>query len=241
MPLSLFAQTDNGQAVLKDSIQEEVKISITQLTGLENAKEDFENKLKKANVRITELEKKIMADSVAQKKSDTHISNLRADSVATHNEMKRLKEQLLKADKCLISVASNFLYIPYEAYSVDSIAIRSFATVSDKSLKEKYAIRFSLLKNYKKDIMELSTFLERITQKSELGGPFASDAKEQIASLHNQRFYIEYNKYDDWKSTFLGGIINTVEQQLSSFNKGNKDSVVGNLTKIASQLSAYIK
>lgn len=222
VPLTLFAQSNEVEDVLEDTIQNaEVKISISKLTNLENAKLDFEKRLKEANKRILELELKIRNDSTSLKKAATYISKLRADSLASYNEKKNLKEQLLKSDKCLISVASNFLYIPYEAYSIDSIAIRSYETVSDKELKQKYYIRYSLLKSYRDDISNLVKFLTK--QQNELNNnPFNKDAKEAINALHGQSFYVTYLRYDDWASTFLGSKIVDVEKQLKSFNGKTK-------------------
>ena len=118
-PLHLFGQNVEDEAGKKDSIDNmEVKISMSQLTELENAKKLAEGRLSSANKRILEQEIKLSNDSVTIGKLKARISNLRADSLAIHNTVNGWKKQLLKADTCLINVASNFIYIPYEAYSV---------------------------------------------------------------------------------------------------------------------------
>lgn len=221
-PVVLFAQNEESSTVVGDSAQNTVvQIGISELTGLENAKSDFEKRLIQANKRILEYEMKLRDDSVLLKNSSLYISKLRADSLSASNRERILKEQLLKSDKCLISVASNFLYIPYEAYSIDSIAIRSFETISDKSLQQKYHIRYSLLKSYRDDI---SNFISFLGKQQELinNNPFNKDAKDAITALYNLPLYIAYHRYEDWMATFLGRKLVVVEQQLKSFNGKSK-------------------
>jgi len=222
VPIALFAQNEEPSIAVEDSTQNTVvQIGISELTKLENAKSDFEKKLIQANKRILELELKHRDDSILLKNTSLYMSKLRADSLSANSRERILKEQLLKSDKCLISVASNFLYIPYEAYSIDSIAIRSFETISDKSLQQKYSIRYSLLKSYKDDIISFISFLSK-QQESINNNPFNKDAKDAIAALHNLPLYIAYHRYEDWMATFLGRKIVIVEQQLNAFNGKSK-------------------
>ena len=232
IPFPLFAYNNNSNTIMGDSILEDaVKISVSKLTELENAKSESEKVLQMANKELLELKMKLKEDSVAIKSLSNLVSNLRADSISACNTQRELQEKLLKSDKCLISVASNFLYLPYEAYSVNNIAIRSFETISDVGMKKKYLIRYELLKNYKDDILCFLNFL--ITQKEELNKPFTKNAEDAIQSLRQLQFYIVYHKYDDWEATFLGKKIVTVEKQLKLFNggthKANFDIIISEL------------
>ncbi len=234
MPLMLSAQNNEVEIAKGDSTHKiEVKISAEELAALENSKANLDKRLKVAIKTISDLQMKIQKDSVSIKKSYAQISKLRADSLSTHDALKNMQEQYLKSEKALISMASNFIYIPYEAYSIDSIAIRSFESVTDKSLKEKYRIRYTLLKNYKKDIIAFVAFLKQ--QQGELArNPFRNDANDVVSLLHQQPFYISYQQYEDWTSTFLGGKILFVEKQLKSFKKSTKlnfGDIIDNLEK----------
>ena len=181
-PLHLFGQNVEDEAGKKDSIDNmEVKISMSQLTELENAKKLAEGRLNSANKRILEQEIKLSNDSVTIGKLKARISNLRADSLAIHNTVNGWKKQLLKADTCLINVASNFIYIPYEAYSVKEIAIPAFQMVSDEGLKVKYKSRYELLLKYKEHIVEFISCLTEM--KKVLSNPFAKDANDAINNL----------------------------------------------------------
>lgn len=236
-PLHLFGQNVEDETGKKDSIDNvEVKISMSQLTELENAKKLAEGRLNSANKRILQQEIKLSNDSVMIGKLKAQISNLRADSLAIHNIFNGQKKQLLKADTCLINVASNFIYIPYEAYSVKEIAIPAFQMVSDKGLKVKYKSRYELLLKYKEHIVEFISCLNEM--KKVLSNPFAKDANDAIKVLQTKRFYITYHTFDGWESTFLGSRIVVIEKQLRDY-KGPTSKV--DFDKVANELQECLK
>ena len=236
-PLHLFGQNVEDEAGKKDSIDNmEVKISMSQLTELENAKKLAEGRLSSANKRILEQEIKLSNDSVTIGKLKARISNLRADSLAIHNTVNGWKKQLLKADTCLINVASNFIYIPYEAYSVKEIAIPAFQMVSDEGLKVKYKSRYELLLKYKEHIVEFISCLTEM--KKVLSNPFAKDANDAIKVLHTKRFYAAYRAFEGWESTFLGSRIIAIEKQLNEY-RGQTSKV--DFDKVANELQECLK
>lgn len=236
-PLHIFGQNVEYEADKKDSIDNmEVKVSMSQLTELENAKKLAEGRLNSANKRILEQEIKLSNDSVTIGKLKARISNLRADSLAIHNTVNGWKKQLLKADTCLINVASNFIYIPYEAYSVKEIAIPAFQMVTDEGLKMKYKSRYELLLKYKEHIVEFISCLTEM--KKVLSNPFAKDAKDAIKVLHTKRFYAVYHAFEGWKSTFLGGKIVAIEKQLKDY-KGPASKV--DFDKVTNELQECLK
>ena len=236
IPFTSLAQSNDVKVLKTDSTSNvEVKISVNKLTELENLKLDAEKKLKLANKQIFELEKKAMNDSAIMKKNTETINGLKADNSKLKNEIVNYKEQLVKTDKCLVSIASNFLYLPYEEYSVKEVALRAFETISDNTFKEKYSSRKVLLENYKEDINKFISFLTT-TQKG-LSNPFTKEANAEISNLHKQSFYIAYQKYEDWKATYLGAKIVNVESQLKSFSQTHKV----NFEKIINELSNCLK
>lgn len=236
-PLNVFGQNVEDEAGKKDSIDNmEVKIGMSQLTELENAKKLAEGRLNSANKRILEQEIKLSNDSVTIGKLKARILNLRADSLAIHNTVNELKKQLLKADTCLINVASNFIYIPYEAYSVKEIAIPAFQMVTDEGLKVKYKSRYELLLKYKEHIVEFISCLTEM--KKVLSNPFAKDANDAINVLHAKRFYVAYRAFEGWESTFLGSRIIAIEKQLKDY-KGPTSKV--DFDKVANELQECLK
>lgn len=237
IPLHLFGQNVEDEASKKDSIDNmEVKISMSQLTELENAKKLAEGRLNSANKRILEQEIKLSNDSVTIGKLKARISNLRADSLAIHNTVNGWKKQLLKADTCLINVASNFIYIPYEAYSIKEIAIPAFQMVSDEGLKVKYKSRYEMLLKFKEHVVEFISCLTEM--KKVLSNPFAKDANDAIKVLKTKRFYAAYRAFEGWESTFLGSRIIAIEKQLNEY-RGQASKV--DFDKVANELQECLK
>lgn len=126
-----------------------------------------------------------------------------------------LQQAQRKANVCLFNIASNFLYIPYEAYSVEKLAIPAFEAVTDEELKTQHSVNYELLKSYQNDVKQLLDFIT--SAEKELGNPFAKNADEQLRELHNLPAYINYKQYRDWKGTWLGKRLCKVEAALRNF------------------------
>lgn len=237
LPIHLLGQNVKDGSVQKDSIDNmEVKISMSQLTELENAKKLAEGRLNSANKRILKQELKLSNDSVTIGKLKAHISKLRADSLANHNTVNGLKKQILKADTCLINIASNFIYIPYEAYSVNEIAIPAFQMVSNEVLRTKYKSRYELLSKYKDHIMEFISCINEM--KKVLENRFVKDGNDAINILHAKQFYSTYHAFEDWESTFIGARILAIEKQLKVYKRPNGKV---DFDKIATELQECLK
>lgn len=134
-------------------------------------------------------------------------------------QIKCLMNRTIKGDKALISMASNFIYIPYEAYSVDSIAIPAYESAQDSKLKQQYEIRYQLLKNYKENVSETVELLSDICQEIQV--PFASSGQSNdlISKITQSCVYAQYKKYDDWRNTYLGYMLTEVIGYLGNFEK----------------------
>ena len=124
------------------------------------------------------------------------------------------------SNKKLVNIASNFLYIPYEAYSIEKIAIPAFKAVTDEQLLHTHRIKLALLENYQQDIRDLLTFISDI--EKELGNRFAKDLKDLEQRYIKTDYYLRYNQYDDWKNTYLGKKINYIDAKMKSYNGSNK-------------------
>lgn len=133
-----------------------------------------------------------------------------------------LQQAQRKANVCLFNIASNFLYIPYEAYSVEKLAIPAFEAVTDKDIITQHSVNYKLLKSYQADIKQLLDFITSTEKK--LDNPFAKNADEQLRKLHNLPAYINYKQYSDWKGTWLGKRLCEVEAALRNF-KGDRSQL----------------
>lgn len=138
-----------------------------------------------------------------------------------------VSKQAEKAEQNLISLASNFLYVPYEAYGVEEVAIKAFESIQNTMLKQEYHQRYVLLKNYKQHLFDLKVYLQKV-QKA-CNGAFQATATEFIDGddltvssdlvLKKQPFYIEYVKYEGYEDTFIGGLIKKTEEILRAHTK----------------------
>ena len=134
-------------------------------------------------------------------------------------QIKCLMNRTIKGDKALISMASNFIYIPYEAYSVDSIAIPAYESAQDSNLKQQYENRYQLLKDYKVNVDETVKLLSGIYR--EIQNPFTSSGQsnELISKITQSHVYAQYKKYDDWRNTYLGYMLTEVIGYLGNIEK----------------------
>lgn len=139
--------------------------------------------------------------------------------IKVQRQNKSLMDKIIKGDKAFISMASNFIYIPYEAYSVDSIAIPAYESVQDMTLKQQYETRYQLLKNYKEDVKETIKLLNDIYQECKT--PFASHSlsNQLVSKIAHNCVYVQYKQYGDWRNTYLGYLLTEVVSYLKAFNK----------------------
>lgn len=117
--LPVFSQTSNDTIPLvsKDPIQ--VSISIDDLNTLKSENDSLKLQLS----AITEKYQKLQVES---EKDKSRLSQLDIDVNHLKRDTTRLYAAQREADKRLVNIASNFLYIPYEAFSIENIAIPAF-------------------------------------------------------------------------------------------------------------------
>lgn len=130
-----------------------------------------------------------------------------------------LRAKLIKGDKQLISMASNFLYIPYEAFSVERIAIPAYESVQDEALREQYRVRYDLLKNYKADISGMAALLRSIHDKCSAHFASNGQSEEWIKQITQSSIAVRYQQYDDWQNTYIGQVLTEVVRYLKVFDK----------------------
>lgn len=132
--------------------------------------------------------------------------------------IKRLEASNDTLQRRLISMASNFLYIPYDEYSIEEIAIPAFSSTKGTPAYTQYQNRLPLLQNYRQDIVSLINFLAQASK--DLSIPLTamreSKAKENSSNLSSLPLYFRYSQYDDWKNTYLGIQICLIEKSLNN-------------------------
>lgn len=211
----LNSPKDTVSQVVHETIEEDVKIQATYYQELIAYRDSFKV-LKDRYLNLEKVYNKLIWQQQSIEDS-LRMYKIQCDDAQRQN--KPLMDKTIKSDKALISMASNFIYIPYEAYSVDSIAIPAYESVQDLILKRQYEIRYQLLKNYKEDVSETVKLLNDIFQ--ECNAPFASggQSNELISKITQSRVYAQYKQYDDWRNTYLGYMLTEVVNYLKAFNK----------------------
>lgn len=206
------AKQENEVAVSDDSIMTTIRVA--DLTKMESEIKSLRQQLKGVKSDRDSLKSKY--DKTLAKSHE-----LSEKHAQTEQELTKLRGIVLQDDKERVNIASNFLYIPYESYSVDSIAITTYEGIHDAALKEKYNIRYTLLKNYKNHIVEFVNFLTK-TQKD--FNPFADEnfAGQKVQQLKSLRCYKAYLAYSDGNYTFLGSRMKKTLTMLQSFKHGQK-------------------
>ena len=214
--LSLVAQAQEKVDSLskrQNKTEMSVSNSVDNLSRLENEKKQAVQNNKDLQQAYAQLQKQDSAKTSELNKIRTEYNVLKGnyDAVVKSQEF---------SNKKLVNIASNFLYIPYEAYSIQKIAIPAFKAVTDEQLLHKHQIKLALLENYQQDIRDLLSFISDI--EKELGNRFAKDLKVLNQRYINTDYYHRYNQYNDWKNTYLGKRINYIDAKMKSYNGSNK-------------------
>ena len=116
----------------------------------------------------------------------------------------------------LISMASNFLYIPYDEYSIEVLS--AFISTKGTSAYVQYQNRLPLLQNYKEDVSSLIAFLTQAEKDLSIGLTRLREdkAKEHLGNIQALPLYLRYSSYDDWKNTYLGTQICSIQKYLQT-------------------------
>ena len=186
---------------------------------------DYTN-LRSAYTEAVELNSRLKFENTILKEKDSI-------SVVYRIKEAKLREHIKKVDTVLINIVSNFLYIPFEAYSIQKIAIPAFKIISDSSLIHKHQIKFGLLVRYQVHVNNMRDYLTLM--QTDLMKPFSKRdlAMQWLNTFKEQAFYRDYCRYDDFKSTYLGKLFNEVESRLNHFDgETNKVNFIDIITEL---------
>lgn len=214
-------------ALLQDSVKiQQVAYPQAQIDSLNNVI----NTLKSIN-RESALE--IEQKNAEIKNLKSEISNLKETTIKQLNER---NDSILRK---LINVASNFLYIPYEDYSVNKIAIPAFKMAEGTPLYVKYQNRLALLENYKDDIVAIIGLLNENPELMKVpdDGFLRIQGADRKKLLEALPCYQRYMSYDDWENTYLGNYIAII---LKHYNNPSAKDTYTTLESIKSNLQSLL-
>lgn len=132
--------------------------------------------------------------------------------------IKRLEASNDTLQRRLISMASNFLYIPYDEYSIEEIAIPAFQSTKGTPAYTRYQNRLPLLQNYKSDVASLVNSLSQMEKDLEIGLTAMRNQKanDHLNNLQVSSIYLRYTSYGDWENTYLGEQLRSILRLLKS-------------------------
>lgn len=190
---------------LTDSVEALLNSNLVRIDSLTNANTVLKGLLIESQ---KETESKIRDISNLQHKID-ELQNI---------TIKRLEASNDTLQRRLISMASNFLYIPYDEYSIQEIALPAFLSTKGTSAFARYQNRLPLLQNYKSDIESLVISLSQMEKDLGVGLTEYRNKKasEHLNDLQATPLYQRYTSYDDWENTYLGERIRMVYTMLKS-------------------------
>ena len=245
MAIPSFAKEENNDDIIKG-----MSATITTLTS---QIEGLNKQLKEARDSIYRLEAELS-------KTKTDLTLARTENVTLKEDMERggnltqtvqqqedlINKQKLELDDykaTFIEIASNFLYLPYDEYSIYEVAIPAFEKAKGSSYYKDYSIRLEMLKRYKDDITVLIRFLNDAIKDMPTTGSLSKWSKTYKDIFNDKvRTVSNYRKYgDDWPETFLGKYLVNIANQLNNIS-GNDAAVriKKNLTKYKNELTALI-
>lgn len=205
---------ENTDSISQDTSESKIEIKLS-MPDFEKLKKERDDAISKYTILIEKYNNLIREDSVKTSK----LKRLNTDYPKLQQKYDTLLRTQEKADKSLINTASNFLFIPYEAFSIQKVALPAFEAVYNQEMREKHIMTHHLLKSYRADIEDLLSFI--IECENELSKPFTKNANEMLTRLRTMPFYERYIKYENWSTTFLGKKITILEKQLSMFDGKN--------------------
>ena len=218
--LTTFSQEVSDTVSSKNEIETKLPESIVKILSDNKGQIDS---LTAANTALKGLIKDYQ-EEISMK--DRDLENLKQKLVdLQNNTVKRLEASNDSLQRSLTSMAQNFLYIPYDEFSIDEFALPAFQATKGTEAYKHYQNKLPLLKNYKADIISLIELLGLM--EKDLANPLTAyrntKAGEHIDNLRTSEVYKRYASIDYWENTYLGGklvligeLLKTPSEQTSS-------------------------
>ena len=209
-----FIQNRIHDIQLSDSILHQLNLSYLKVDSLMSENLVIKNLLKDSQKETEQKEREISR----LKKNLEDVQNITIKKLEASNDSLQRK---------LISMASNFLYIPYDQYSIEEIAIPAFKATIGSRAYSKYSNRLPLFENYRSHISSLIEFLDKAEKETSIPLTAMRDSKasESLNAMSLLPVYIEYIQYNDWENTYMGKQILSIQRILKSPDKNTPNQL----------------
>lgn len=156
------------------------------------------------------MQKRVATDSLEIVRLKREVASLRNDSIGA------LKKEIDSMQRGYVTIASNFLYIPYDRYNIEELAIPVYEKAKGNPVYDQYIVRLELLRNLRADLMELSEFIDGIVPiRNPIGIEYTlnekSKALEGLAGVKRNRGYGK-----DWTELNYGKTYSAVKAALKA-------------------------
>ncbi len=211
--------------------------SLTHILAIKNAVIDSLTNV--TSILNSTLQETIKSSSQESTKRDREIESLKAQIENLQNStIKTLEVKNDSLQRRLLSIASYYIYQPYNVYTINKIALPAFNATIGTPAYVKYQNRLVILQNYRADIDEIIEFIEKAKEDMSDSSTTVrnENAKICLESLMSLPAYTRYVAYDDWKKTYLGGYLKSI---MSLLEKPN-DTTADKLDSLKIQLESVI-
>ena len=212
----------------QDSLRSELQQKKDSIEILKKRISDLERTNAKLKTKIN------LSDSLSSElqKKQVNLSMLQNDTSSLRQKNNKLESQIEETDKSLERIASNFLFIYYEAFSIEYIAIPAYKSISSNNLKNEGRMKYTLLENYKKDVHELYELYKII--ETDLVDEYTFSGKDHISEIEGSEAYKRYSNsgYSKWGKTYLGKNMLDAISILRNFTPENRKTLKALITEL---------
>ena len=161
--------------------------------------------------------------STLEKEKEELEKQLRKAKKQNDRTLKASRDSIFTMQIELVKMASNFLFVPYDKYAIEKIAIPAYEHSKGTPMYEKNNIRLKCLQEYRNDIQSLVDFMKQLkkTMFNGLDGA-RTKAKQKIPELEALEVYKRYDayrkQYDD-TGMFLWKKMSSIRSTLNRTDK----------------------
>ena len=129
----------------------------------------------------------------------------------------RLEKEISDRNKKLENIATNFIYIPYEDFSIQEVAVPAIESLDGNYSSLEIGVKADLLKHYREDFKSLLEFFKSTYKTPKVNS--ANEFQENLIAFEKLELIKRYESYEDCQNTFIGKIIEEVRKPLRSLSK----------------------
>lgn len=133
------------------------------------------------------------------KKELNKVNSKNSNKINIESE-KKTQEAIQPYQSKLVELSSRFLFIPFESYTIESVAINSFEAAKGSAEYARHQLVLQLLRSYRTDMQALIEFIVNAENSFKNGTP---NKAALLVDLSLLSFIDKYKGLKDWENTYL--------------------------------------